>query len=80
AFALVLVPNLRWIILDEPTHNIDAQGMGRFIKVFNETLPKIIDQIFIITHDEQLRHASSSKTYLLTRNKGENGATVVQEQ
>ncbi|MDE1851001.1 MAG: AAA family ATPase, partial [Candidatus Micrarchaeota archaeon] len=49
AFALVLVPNLRWIILDEPTHNIDAQGMGRFIKVFNETLPKIIDQIFIIT-------------------------------
>jgi len=80
AFALVLVPNLRWIILDEPTHNIDAQGMGRFIKVFNETLPKIIDQIFIITHDEQLKHASSSKTYLLTRNKGENGATVVQEQ
>ncbi|MDE1846183.1 MAG: SMC family ATPase, partial [Candidatus Micrarchaeota archaeon] len=35
AFALVLVPNLKWIILDEPTHNIDEQGMSRFITVFN---------------------------------------------
>lgn len=80
AFALVLVPNLKWIILDEPTHNIDEQGMTRFIRVFNETLPKIIEQIFIITHDEQLKQASSSKTYLLTRNKAEGGATIVQEQ
>ncbi|HVA83070.1 MAG TPA: hypothetical protein VNF06_02810 [Candidatus Aquilonibacter sp.] len=79
AFALVLVPNLKWIILDEPTHNIDEQGMGRFIRVFNETLPKIIDQIFIITHDDQLKHAASAKTYLLTRNKAEGGATVIQE-
>ncbi|MDE1870108.1 MAG: hypothetical protein KGH71_03945, partial [Candidatus Micrarchaeota archaeon] len=79
AFALVLVPNLKWIILDEPTHNIDEQGMSRFITVFNETLPRIIDQIFIITHDEQLKQASNAKTYLLTRNKAEGGATVVQE-
>ncbi|MDE1869933.1 MAG: AAA family ATPase [Candidatus Micrarchaeota archaeon] len=79
AFALVLVPNLKWIILDEPTHNIDEQGMGRFIRVFNETLPKIIDQIFIITHDDQLKHAASAKTYLLTRNKAEGGATLVEE-
>lgn len=80
AFALVLVPNLRWMILDEPTHNIDEQGMARFIRVFNETLPKIIDQIFIITHEEALKQASSAKTYILTRNKGEGGATAVQEQ
>ena len=80
AFSLVLVPNLKWIILDEPTHNIDEQGIDKFIKVFNETLPRIIDQIFIITHDEALKQAASSKTYLLTRNKGENGPTVVQEQ
>ncbi len=80
AFSLVLVPNLKWIILDEPTHNIDEQGMNRFIKVFNETLPRIIDQIFIITHDENLKQAASSKTYLLTRDKAANGATVVSEQ
>lgn len=80
AFSLVLVPNLKWIILDEPTHNIDEQGMNRFIKVFNETLPRIIDQIFIITHDEALKQAASAKTYLLTRDKAANGATIVQEQ
>jgi DNA repair exonuclease SbcCD ATPase subunit len=80
AFSLVLVPNLRWIILDEPTHNIDEQGLSRFIKVFNETLPRIIDQIFIITHDETLKQAASSKTYLLTRDKSAGGATIVQEQ
>lgn len=79
-FALVLVPNLRWVILDEPTHNIDRQGMNRFIKVFNETLPRIVDQIFIITHDELLKQAASSKTYVLTRNKGENLPTAIEEQ
>ncbi|MDE1847099.1 MAG: AAA family ATPase [Candidatus Micrarchaeota archaeon] len=80
AFALVLVPNLRWMILDEPTHNIDEQGLSRFVRVFNETLPRIIDQIFIITHDEALKHASSSRTYVLTRNKAEGGATAILEQ
>ncbi len=69
AFALVLVPNLKWLILDEPTHNIDRQGIGKFIEVFNEKLPSIIEQVFIITHDEQLRQVSNAKVYLLGRNK-----------
>jgi len=79
AFAMVLVPNLRWIILDEPTHNIDRQGLARFAQVFNETLPRIIDQVFIITHDEFLRQAANAKVYILSRNKDEDGATVVEE-
>ncbi len=78
-FALVLVPNLRWIILDEPTHNIDQEGIGRFVKVFNESLPKIIDQIFVITHDELLKHSSSAKTYMLARNKAKGEPTAVTE-
>ncbi len=77
AFALVLAPNLKWLILDEPTHNIDEDGMNKFINVFNDTLPKIIDQIFIITHDEKLKQTSNSRIYLLTRNKGENKPTDV---
>ncbi|MDE1810875.1 MAG: SMC family ATPase, partial [Candidatus Micrarchaeota archaeon] len=28
ALAMVIVPNLKWLILDEPTHNIDDQGIG----------------------------------------------------
>lgn len=77
AFALVLAPNLKWLILDEPTHNIDQDGLSKFISVFNDTLPKIIDQIFIITHDEKLKQASNSRIYLFTRNKGENKPTEV---
>ena len=79
AFALVLVPNLKWLILDEPTHNIDEQGIAKFIHIFNETLPRIIDQIFLITHDETLKQASSSKTYVLSRDKAAHGGTVVEE-
>ncbi len=79
AFALVLVPNLRWLILDEPTHNIDREGLGKFVGVFNEILPRIIDQVFIITHDELLKQVSSAKIYMFNRNKEESGATVVQE-
>ena len=40
AFALVLVPNLKWIILDEPTHNIDQQGLGKFTKAIGEVMPE----------------------------------------
>ena len=29
AMAMVIVPNLRWLILDEPTHNIDEQGISK---------------------------------------------------
>ena len=77
AFALVLAPNLKWLILDEPTHNIDQDGLSKFITVFNDTLPKIVDQIFIITHDEKLKQASNARIYLLTRNKGESKPTDV---
>ncbi len=79
AFALVLVPNLKWLILDEPTHNIDREGLEKFVQVFNEKLPKIVDQVFIITHDEMLKQVSTAKIYLLNRNKEEAGATEVRE-
>jgi exonuclease SbcC len=79
AFALVLVPNLKWIILDEPTHNIDRQGLNKFVKSISEVMPRIVDQVFIITHDEMLRQVENAKIYQLNRNKEENGETVVEE-
>lgn len=78
AFSMVLVPNLKWIILDEPTHNIDEDGIRRFVDLFNNQLPKIVDQIFIITHDELLKQSVNSNIYVLARNKGESGSTVVE--
>lgn len=79
AFAMVLVPNLRWLILDEPTHNIDQLGLQRFVRVFNEKLPEIVDQIFIITHDEALKQVSNGRIYVLGRNKAIGEESSVEE-
>ncbi len=77
AFSLVLVPNLKWLILDEPTHNIDSQGLSKIVSLLNERLPSIIEQIFIITHDEKLKQVSNARIYLFSRNKAESKETVV---
>jgi DNA repair exonuclease SbcCD ATPase subunit len=78
AFALVLVPNLRWMILDEPTHNIDQLGLQRFMKAINEVLPKLVDQVFIITHDETLKEVENAKIYVMSRNKEKGEGTSVE--
>ena len=79
AMSMVIVPNLRILMLDEPTHNIDAAGMDRMISVMTETLPNIVEQIFVITHDEALKQIGLAKVYLFDRDKGSNGATIVSE-
>ncbi len=79
AFSLVLVPNLKWLILDEPTHNIDDEGLSKFVQMFSERMPGIIDQVFIITHDDILKQVSNARIYQLTRNKEENMATEISE-
>ncbi len=79
AFAKVLAPNLRWLILDEPTHNIDSQGINKFIEVFNEKLPKMVEQVFIITHEEQMKQVSGGRVFVLGRDKAKNEETQVSE-
>ena len=79
ALSMVIVPNLKWLILDEPTHNLDRAGISKLIEVLGNTLPKIVEQVFIITHDENLREISSAAVYMLDRDKAASGATVVGE-
>ncbi|MCL5428085.1 MAG: hypothetical protein M1321_02790, partial [Candidatus Marsarchaeota archaeon] len=79
AFSLVLVPNLRWLILDEPTHNIDSQGLSRFVSVLNEVLPSMVEQVFVITHDEQLKQVPNGRIYVLSRDKSEHEPASVSE-
>jgi len=69
ALAMVLVPNLKWLILDEPTHNLDEQGIRSLITVLRDRLPEIVDQVFVITHDENMKEAASGKLYRLERKK-----------
>ncbi len=77
AMSLVLVPNLKWIILDEPTHNIDSEGLSKFVRMFSDTLPGLVDQIFIITHDDMLKQVSNANIFLLSRDKEGNQETGI---
>ncbi|MCL4379556.1 MAG: SMC family ATPase [Candidatus Marsarchaeota archaeon] len=79
ALSMVVVPNLRWLILDEPTHNIDASGISKLISVLGDTLPNVVEQVFIITHDDNLKQITSAKVYQLERDKGSAGSTTVSE-
>lgn len=79
AFAMVLVPNLGWLILDEPTHNLDEEGRRALGAVLSEHAPKIVGQIFVITHDESLKDAVSGRVYHLWRDKERSEPTQVQE-
>ncbi|MCL5100130.1 MAG: hypothetical protein M1158_03385 [Candidatus Marsarchaeota archaeon] len=78
AMAMVIVPNLRWLILDEPTHNIDSAGISKLIDVFGSTLPGIVEQIFIITHDDSLKQIGGARVFSLDRDKSANGPTVIE--
>jgi len=77
AFALVLVPNLKWIVLDEPTHNLDEQGIKALISVMQDRLPELVEQVFVITHEEQLKEAADSTVYRFERKKELEEATSV---
>ena len=79
ALAMVIVPNLRWLILDEPTHNVDSNGIARLISVLSDSLPKVVDQIFIITHDDNLKQIAAAKIYQFDRDKGAGGPTIANE-
>ena len=81
AFSLVLASNLSWLILDEPTHNLDRMTISRLSLLMREHMPTLIEQIFLITHDSEMENAASSKVYFLERNKDEEGITkpIVQD-
>ncbi len=80
AFAFVVVPNLRWFILDEPTHNIDANGIARMVQAFGGTVSRSVDQVFVITHDEVLKDINGATVYVLERDKASYEPTRVVEQ
>ncbi|HUC39069.1 MAG TPA: AAA family ATPase [Candidatus Acidoferrum sp.] len=79
SLSMVIVPNLKWLILDEPTHNIDSEGISKLIGVLGDALPKVVDQVFIVTHDENLKQITSAKVYQLDRDKGSAGSTIASE-
>ncbi len=75
-FALVLARNLSWLILDEPTHNLDDAAVEKMKEIFREKLPEFIDQIFIVTHDERLK--DTGRVFFFERDKEKDGFTEIQ--
>jgi len=75
AFSLVLTRNLSWLILDEPTHNLDSKAIETLGRMMQMHLPLIVDQIFVITHDLEMKKAASASLYVLEREKNEDAVT-----
>lgn len=76
AFATVLVPRLSWLILDEPTHNLDYEATLVLRGTLEERLPSLVEQTIVITHEQSLMD-TDAKVYCLLRDKGKNEATRV---
>lgn len=79
AFAAVLAPALSWLVLDEPTHNLDAEGIQELAIVLRERIPEIVRQLLLITHEERLEAAVSGYLYRFHRDKNRDEATRVKQ-
>jgi len=77
AFAVVLAPALSWLVLDEPTHNLDTQGIRELAVVLRERIPEIVRQLLLITHEERLEAAVSGYLYRFYRDKNRDEPTRV---
>jgi exonuclease SbcC len=77
AFSLVLAPQLKWLVLDEPTHNLDVKAVEDLAQTLKDRIGKFVEQVFLITHDEKLEDAVTGSCYVLEREKGKDGVTKV---
>jgi exonuclease SbcC len=75
SIALVLTRNLGWLILDEPTHNLDTNAVSALSVMLRQHLPELVEQIFIITHDKEMEKAASANLYVLSRDKAKDEPT-----
>ncbi|NIO44216.1 MAG: AAA family ATPase [Candidatus Aenigmarchaeota archaeon] len=75
AFSLVLAPQLRMLVLDEPTANLDVQAREILANVLRERITHLVEQCFLITHDDRLKEAVSGFCYEFKRDKSRDEAT-----
>ncbi|VVB73743.1 DNA double-strand break repair Rad50 ATPase [uncultured archaeon] len=79
AFAMVLTPNLSWLILDEPTHNLDEEAVKTLAETLRDHIPRIVDQTFVITHEENMKEAASGRMFRIRRKESQPEVSEVEE-
>jgi DNA repair exonuclease SbcCD ATPase subunit len=77
AFSLVLAPQLRMLILDEPTANLDVKAISELATTLRERISEFVDQTFLITHQTELEDAVSGSAYRIERDKANDGETKI---
>ena len=75
AFSLVLAPQLSWLVLDEPTHNLDSNAVEELSNVLRENVSDLVEQVFLITHDPLMENAVSGYLYRMERDKEKDAST-----
>lgn len=80
ALSVILTPQLGWIVLDEPTHNLDARAVAVLGQMLSDHLPKIVPQAIVITHDAALVESTPGKVFRFERDKGKQEDTVVLQE
>jgi DNA repair exonuclease SbcCD ATPase subunit len=75
AFSRAFLPNLKWLILDEPTHNLDANAIKQFSEILREKMGMFAEQVFLITHEERISEGVTGNLYRLERDKENEGVT-----
>ena len=79
ALSVVLAPNLRLLVLDEPTHNLDANTIRNLTEILRTKITDLLEQTFIVTHDERLIQAGTGCVYEFKREFGKKEPTKVIE-
>ncbi len=77
--AMVLAPQMGCIVLDEPTHNLDENGIEKLSSLIKERLPSLIEQFVIVTHDNRLMSSGIGSVFQFSREKTGNDPTSVEK-
>ena len=77
AFATVLTPDVGWLILDEPTHNLDSDAVQLLSEAISHKIPAIVEQTLVITHEPALGETSEGAVFRLERDKAAGEDTKV---
>lgn len=75
AFSMAFIPNLKWLILDEPTHNMDYNAIQHFSDILRDKIHHFAEQVFLITHEERISDGVTGSLYRLERDKSIMGPT-----